>query len=254
MVEALHPGTVRAVNSLLEQASIDDATILEVGADWNSAAATKLLAHGATKVISTNFAPNWPTRTLLDGRLEQRTLDARRIAESLPADSVDIVFGVAVMEHFLDVPGFLAGARHVLRRGGILFVQGGPLWSSRFGHHVWVDTELGRYHFNDSTNPIEDWSHLFLSRGEMISALRRREIAAGDAEAIAAWVYDSDEVNRVGYATMCRHLRESGFVDPSTREECSNPPPPDIAARIAAGPHAGEERYDVTALTLVARK
>ena len=85
----------------------------------------------------------------------------------------------------------------------------------------------------------------------MKASLLERGIDAVDAEAIVTYVYDSEEVNRVGYKSMRRFMAESGFKNQKVIE--GPIPPPDAAtmARIAKGPYAGEGRFDVTDLILV---
>lgn len=241
------------VEALCAEVEIDGKVVLEVGADWHGVSASLLVEAGAARVISSNFEPGFERRPSGDERIERRRIDARSLSESLGPNSIDVVFGVAVMEHIFEIPRFLASAREALSPGGRFFVQGAPLWTSRKGHHVWVDGANRAYHFSDVSNPVDDWHHLVRDREELKSDLLSKGIESGDAEAIVAFVYDSDGVNRVGYRTMCDYFANSGFREQSLIEACALPPSDDLAARITRGPYGDEERFDVVGLTFVGR-
>lgn len=246
-----YPGVANLVEGLGRRVTLAGKTVLEVGADWEEVAASMLLEAGAAKVISTNFEAGWPTCVSGNGRIDRRSMDARILHESLPHHSVDVVFGIAVMEHFFEIPRFLASAWRVLKPGGTLFVQGGPLWTSALGHHVWVSGKDRPYHFNDQSNPIPDWHHLIFDRATMFAHLVTKGVDEQDAEAIVTYVYDSQEVNRVGYRTMCSQFAQSAFRDRQLIEGKTPQPAPQLLARIKAGPWGGEECFDVTDLVIV---
>ncbi len=55
---------------------------------------------------------------------------------ALQDSTVDIVFSQSVLEHMLDLDGFLAEAARVLKPGGRFVAYFGPLWSTYGGPHV----------------------------------------------------------------------------------------------------------------------
>src|ERR1700761_3211749 len=181
--------------------SFEGATVLEIGADKEGFAAQMLVDAGARHVISTNFGAKWPREA--GGPIERMRLDARYMPATFAAGSVDIVFGVAVLEHIDRLDMFFEGASHVLNGGGTMYAHGGPIWTSAKGHHVGLKGEAMHYRFGTpQTNPIRDWSHLVLDKKTLAEDLAARDVPPGDAAAIAEQIYEADDRNRIGYRAM----------------------------------------------------
>jgi len=169
--------------------------ILEVGGDGQFSAGKDLLRRGAASVTSTNIdgrqhsAPG-------DPRLSTRFADAHHLDRFLD-EKFDLVFGIAVAEHILDVPSWLASTEKVLKPGGMAFYHGDPLWSSSRGHHVWVEGAEGRnYRFNDPDCVIPKWGQLLYTPAQMGQILIRKGVPEGDADKICTWIYFSSKMNR----------------------------------------------------------
>jgi len=242
----------RRINIMKGFGSLAGATILEIGADWWGFAAQMLVDAGAAKIISTNYTKNWPTETR--GVLEKRKADARKLEESVEPQSIDIVFGVAVLEHIDGLKEFFASAKAVLKPGGLFFVHGGPIWSSGGGHHVFVNGETRKYRFGDrANNPILNWSHLIHTKQSLIDDLVARNISAGDAEKIGHWVYEGDGINRVGFRTMCETYAACGLEEIDRQINAFAGPSNELLDAIEGGPYGGQERYDVTGVTFAGR-
>jgi SAM-dependent methyltransferase len=133
---------------------------------------------------------------VVDGGYEVRGADAAALP--FPDESFDIVFSSCAFEHFADVPAVLAEARRVLRPGGALVTDYGPLWTHPHGHHL-VEIVDGRALL--FVEPIvPNWAHLVLGRREL-----RRFIDIGWGAAVAEGVdrriFETDEDN---------HLPEAG--------------------------------------------
>src|SRR5580698_7883873 len=110
MHEKRREDMARKIASAARHRSFAGATVLEIGADRHGVSTAMLAQTGAGRVISTNFRDDWPEG--LNGAIERRRLDARRIAQSFDAGSIDIVFGIAILEHIDGLDAFFAGARH----------------------------------------------------------------------------------------------------------------------------------------------
>lgn len=229
------------------------ATVLEIGADKDGFSARMLAEAGAARVISTNFGENWPEGS--DGVVERRRLDARAIAQSFSEGSIDIVFGVAVLEHIDGLDRFFAGARHALRADGILYAHGGPIWTSAKGHHLGLIGEAKHYRFgNPETNPIRDWTHLVLGKHGLAEDLVARGVPRIDAETIAAQIYEAPDRNRLGYRSICDAFGSSGLDLIERFDNAFKQPPPELLVEIQRGPWGGQERYEVSGVTFVARR
>ncbi|HWA89767.1 MAG TPA: methyltransferase domain-containing protein [Rhizomicrobium sp.] len=229
------------------------ATVLEIGADKEGFAAQMLVDAGARHVISTNFGAKWPHETV--GPIERLRLDARHMPATFPSGSIDIIFGVAVLEHIDRLDMFFEGARQILGEGGIMFAHGGPIWSSARGHHVGLKGEAKHYRFgNNETNPIRDWTHLIFDKQSLAEDLMARDIPTGDAEKIAEQVYEADDRNRVGYRSMCETFEASGLNLIERIDHAFKGPPPELLEAIERGPWSGQGRYEVSGITFVAKR
>lgn len=228
------------------------AVVLEIGADKQGISAQMLVDAGAARVISTNYGENWPEG--IEGAIERCRVDARCLADAIPAQSVDVIFGMAILEHIVGLAEFFAGARKVLTPGGLFFVHGGPIWTFGKGHHLFVEVEGRQYRFaQPRANPIRDWAHLTQTREGLIEEISARGVPATDAEKIGEWVYDSPLINRVGFKTMCDTLAASGLREEERLLNAFAGPPAEVRDAIERGPYAGQERYDVSGVTFAAR-
>lgn len=187
---------VNMVDRLTRNLDVAGKSMLEVGGDGGFVAAKLLIERGAASVATTN----------IDGR-QGTVRDEPRITSSF-ADAhllhryfdqkFDIVFGIAVVEHILNIPMWLQATRNVLAPGGHAFYHGGPIWSCRRGHHVWVKGANDvLYRFNEEREVVPDWSHLYMSPNKMRAHLVEvKKIPEADADAIIHWIYFSPDINR----------------------------------------------------------
>lgn len=227
-------------------------SVLEVGSDWHGVAAEVLLDAGAASVVCSNITPRWPEFERNGAKTRARA-DAMRLASVFEANSFDLVFGIAVLEHIQGIAEFLEQAAKVLKPQGVFYGHGGPIWSCAGGHHVWVDCEDRHYHFSDPTNPIGPWRHLVNDAASLEAELAAAGIPAEHARRIARYVYVDDFINRVSYARMKEIVRRGPLETMEVRETSFRAPPPELLEQIERGPFGGQGRYDVTGLTFVLR-
>ncbi|HVU21663.1 MAG TPA: methyltransferase domain-containing protein [Rhizomicrobium sp.] len=243
----------RRIATLGGYRALSGATVLEVGADLDGVSAQMLVDAGAARVISTNLNEEW--RGQVSNTVERRPLDARKIADAFEPGSIDIIFGVSLLEHIDGLDVFFDGARRVLSNDGLFYAHGGPIWSSAKGHHIIAKTESAEYRFGVSEkNPIPDWAQLIHSEESLADTLLARGVPESDAGIISAFVFRSPEQNRLGYRSICDLFAASGFTLIEQRDNAFKPPPPDILDAIERGPYGGEERYDVSGITFIARQ
>jgi SAM-dependent methyltransferase len=242
----------RKIENMGRYRALTGATVLEIGADKDGYAAQMMIDAGASKVISSNYNANWPTGTF--GAIERQRIDARKLEDALEPESVDIIFGAAVLEHINGLAEFFAGSRRVLKPRGLFFVHGGPIWTSPKGHHVFAKGEKMHYRFGvPGANPVADWAHLLHTRASLAEELIATEIPPGDAEKIVTWIYDGESINRVGYRTMCETFDASDLEMIDRWEAAFRHPEPELLEAIERGPHSGQERYDVSGITFIAQ-
>ena len=189
------------------------AGVLEVGSDVDAKVIRELNSLGATRIIGINpvftdeeldrFNPLMPPGCSL-ARGDMRDT-------GIPDESIGAVFSVAVFEHLLDFDKCLLEMHRILIPGGMVYAHFGPIWSSSLGHHVYANVgEQKARHWDPSLNPLDDHSHLLLSRQEMGSSIAER-VPARLSEEILKWVYESNDSNRLFYEDYVRMFEQSPF-------------------------------------------
>jgi ubiquinone/menaquinone biosynthesis C-methylase UbiE len=217
----LHPYQKRELDYLNHYCDYTGMKILEIGGNPSCSVAKEFLNRGAQKVITINNKDNLPYGKFSD-RCEFVKADARKM--EFEAESFDIVFGVAVLEHILELDEVLEEINRVLNKNGFAFLHGGPLWSCARGHHLWIHVDGTAYKFNDN-NPIPPWHHLIYNKSEMREFLESKNISSAHTEKILNWVYNVPNINRYYYEDYIRFFEESVLSMVKLNSRCWGSPP-----------------------------
>jgi ubiquinone/menaquinone biosynthesis C-methylase UbiE len=85
-------------------------------------------------------------------------------------DSFDLILSEDMIEHVVDVPGFLAECRRILRTGGAVLMRGGPFYFSPWGAHLyyqfgmpWVSLLFSRNAIADASSTLPQPEGVFLT-------------------------------------------------------------------------------------------
>lgn len=209
--EGLTRYQARAVQKFLELARSRDvlAKVLEVGSDEEGAVAKHLRANGARQVIGINPSSGaWRSQSSAREVLLV-CADARRVP--LADESLDAIFSVATFEHIHNLDIAMREFYRVLRPGGMLLSDFGPIWSSSVGHHVYAKVgEQEARHWKPGLNPVPDFGHLLYSPVEMMIELEGK-CSAELAEAIVEWIYHGKGINRLFFEDYLRIFETSPF-------------------------------------------
>jgi SAM-dependent methyltransferase len=178
--------------------------ILELGSDPQGCMVRALAeSHLGIETIGVNPALK---TTIAGERWKVLSADAR----SLPFEdsSFDIVISVAAFEHFFELERAIEEAYRVLKVGGVLLSNFGPIWSGCWGHHLWFQNKGTVYNFNNIDVP--PYGHLIMERREMKAWFKDRY---GDviAEKAVDYLYDSKEQNRLFFDDYERIFSDSKF-------------------------------------------
>lgn len=126
----------------------------------------------------------------------------------------DIVFGRALLEHISRLSSLRDEMIRVLKPGGVFYLDGGPMWYSPKGHHLWFRAPSGHlYTFADEDCPVQDWEHLLLSEEEMVRIVQERHVDEGDAQAIAHYIYHNKGQNRLPTSAICEVFSKDAILD-----------------------------------------
>ena len=231
------------------------ARVLEIGSDLDLKVLSKMQQLGVAEAGGINNSDDfWSKQTDSSIAVSDRIRLVQGDARHLRFEDAyfDCVFSVATFEHILDVAAALREMHRVLKPGGIVYSNFGPLWSSCKGHHVYavVGDEEAR-HFKPEKNPLPDFSHLLLSPSQLRASLKGR---TSDVliDPIVAWVYDSTGINRLFYSDYIRSFREAPLTLLTLREE--RDPIDAQLQRVLRFRYPGEDRFDVTNMEVVFRK
>lgn len=195
--------TLRNVESCC--GSLDGKSVLEIGCDSQGEFLQYLSRQRKlTKAIGVN--------PCLEDHLEKAgyTLlkeDARKLP--FADDTFDFIVSISVFEHVQNLDVALAEMYRVLRPGGFLFTEFGPIWSSVWGHHLWF------YH-GDSVRdwrntPIPPYAHLLMPEAELRGWCQKKYGDESLVNKICDFVYRSDEQNRLFYSDYEQIIRASRF-------------------------------------------
>ena len=81
----------------------------------------------------------------------------------------------------------------MLKPNGFAYLQGNPMYTCYYGHHIWVKTPEKHYKFCDDTNPFEPWEHLTLhTRDEYYKNLVNKDIPEQHTDKILNFILSND--------------------------------------------------------------
>ncbi|HWL05932.1 MAG TPA: methyltransferase domain-containing protein [Xanthobacteraceae bacterium] len=239
------------VDALHQSYELSGKIVLELGSDPWLKSATALRDRGAARVIASDMTDGWAQNSAEN--IEIATIDARTASQTLGTSSVDAVFAVNLLEHLEDIPIALESINRILKPGGFVFLHGHPIWTSARGHHAMLGYIGATFSFGAPNDPIPKWSHLYLSRDEMKSAL------SGHApEVITAaidWTFDTKLITRTPRLDILYQFETSPLAKVAIWEDRLEAPSADDIQKIRNGPWwRPNEDYSVRGMTMLMRK
>lgn len=204
----------RAIYKYFDFIVKDDAlkTVLEIGSDLSGAVAREMKSKGVGTIIGIN-----PLMDFIQGREVPPSTPyvhfLRSDARWLPFEdqSISSIFSVATFEHINNLELAIDEFFRVLRPGGVLYTDFGPIWSCSIGHHVFakVGEEEAR-HWKPGKNPVPNYGHLLFPADELRVQLEGK-VSEALLNAIIAWIYEQDGINRLFYEDYIRIFEQSDF-------------------------------------------
>jgi SAM-dependent methyltransferase len=188
----------RAADDLAPELALVDAAIggfdgkhvVEIGSD-HAAATLRVIARLYTPAELVGLNPAFVSRQLAANvRTEQTAAEQ----SGLPDASIDAVFSSSAFEHIHGLGDVLEEMHRVLVPGGLLYSHFGPIWSTSYGHHLWVEHEGRLLTYHDVLLP--PWCHLLSDRDTVRDLLARDhgDVLAGR---MTDFVFASPEQNQL---------------------------------------------------------
>jgi len=186
---------------------VTDQKILEVGGHKIMSVPYDLISHGAKEVVSISIDRAF-SRMVVSDNITTKYMNAG--STDFLDNSFDSIISIATIEHILDLPSVLKELHRVVKPGGIVYMQGGPLWSGSCGAHYnfWIgDVE---YHFVRN-RILHDWEHLYAGPEGIIKRLTTLyPIEAIDK--LLDMTYNADFINRSLHTDIIQNINDSDFL------------------------------------------
>ncbi len=183
--------------------------ILEIGSDGKLASAKVLHKLTGLDVVASNL-----TIDGLEGQVGDFPITVKKNDVGVldfPDNSFSMLFGRAVLEHISDMDDFLLECDRVLEPGGVLYLDGGPLYFSPKGHHMAVKGATGtHYGFDVMPDLLPNWCQLDSSEEELFTHLKD-EIGEDDARIVSNYVFTTPEQNRMSASMVIDTFERSPF-------------------------------------------
>ncbi len=209
---------IRAIENFrrLTNPELGRSKILEIGSDSEGKIINELANLGVKEVTGINPGLENEEKGVDAFRNEDLPSGCRiqnDDAESLSFEDETFthIFSVSVFEHLNNFDRCISEMYRVLKPGGYVYAEFGPIWSSGLGHHVYasVDGEEAR-HWDPTKNPVPNYAHLLMTKAEMKAYLENR-LSEKLLEAVLSWVYDQPFINRMHYEEYIRIIEASPF-------------------------------------------
>jgi ubiquinone/menaquinone biosynthesis C-methylase UbiE len=172
--------------------NIDNKRILEIGSDAEGEMLTCLTdRYHPAEMVGLN--PKVKSHELSEN---SRLLEGDIRCTDFPDNYFDFVFSLAAFEHIFNLDKAMSEIHRILKPGGLLYSKFGPIWSSCWGHHLWVNHDNSLYNYINTILP--PYCHLLMSPGELMAFLTDK-FPTETREKIVSYVYESPDQNRLFY-------------------------------------------------------
>jgi SAM-dependent methyltransferase len=190
--------------------------VLEVGSDVDGRVLRELTSRGVTRLVGTNIEidPQAHVDRGLNGGSSYSIINGDVRCLPFKDAAFSAILSITAFEHINNFDVALREMHRVLRPGGLLYADFGPIWSCSIGHHVFaiVDGVEAR-HWKPGKNPVPHFAHLLTSREQVREAVLQKDwVFPKLADAIVHYIYDGDAVNRIFYEDYVKYFHESPFM------------------------------------------
>jgi SAM-dependent methyltransferase len=198
---------VRFVNELQAcvPGGLEGKRLLEIGSDPSGEFLRECVQWGKVSV-ATGINPVI-TQPVESPRIRLENIDARKMP--FPDASFDVIASISVFEHVFDLAQVLEECYRVLVPGGTLMTEFGPIWSSCWGHHLWL--YYGGEVVEWRTHPLPPYAHLLMEPRQLQAWCNERFQDPDLSVKIAQYVFGSDEQNRLFFSDYAEAVEASCF-------------------------------------------
>jgi len=240
-----------SLNGLASFVDIRGKTILEVGSDEGGNVLVALEARGVRFALGIDVWKRKDWFRVLSGKLVQAHGDVLLLPYR--DNSFDVLLNIATFEHIHNLDTTMREMHRLLKPGGIMYAQFGPIWSSAVGHHIWchLDDQIFRFD-NPELNPLDDFDHLVYDRKELAAKLAKSWDDRTVDHLVKA-VFDHSHINRTFHHEICDYMRQSPLEVLYMGKSWDIPVPPDIEQRLRDR-HGDQSDFSCAGMQIVLQK
>jgi ubiquinone/menaquinone biosynthesis C-methylase UbiE len=178
--------------------------VLDVGSDLNGNLIRQITTDfNAKETVGLNLVV--PNKELLPScRLESG--DIRKT--SYEDHYFDMIISMSAFEHIQDFDIALAEMYRILKPGGYLYSHFGPIWSTSYGHHLWLNHQNQIYTYWNCILP--PYCHLLMNP-QTLSLLLQQKYSFQTSEAISKFVFFSEHQNQLMFEDYLHFFQNSKF-------------------------------------------
>jgi SAM-dependent methyltransferase len=181
--------------------------VLDIGCDANEVGH---ISKYVNKITGINIGSDYLNTEKNSGNIKLYLMDATDL--KFPDNHFDFIYSLNLFEHIHNLDKCIDEQIRVLKPSGYCYASWYPVWSGPKGHHVHDDMvdywekniEIEKQGYKNDGNYIEDWSHLLLSKDEMIKSLLNTIKSEKLIMQIVNFIYESDELNRLMFEDVLK--------------------------------------------------
>lgn len=240
-----------SLNGLSSFVDICGKNILEVGSDEEGNVLFALEQRGVKFALGIDVWRKKDWFRVLSGKLVQAHGDVL----SLPYldNSFDVLLNIATFEHIHNLDIIIHEMNRLLKPGGIMYAQFGPLWSCGVGHHIWCHLDDRIFRFNDPAhNPLDDFDHLLYDRRELAQKLSL-SWDERTVEHLVKAVFDHSHINRKFHHEICDYMERSPMKILHMEKSWDIPVPSEIEHRLKDR-HGDRSDFSCAGMQIVLQK
>jgi ubiquinone/menaquinone biosynthesis C-methylase UbiE len=125
-----------------------------------------------------------------------------------PDEYFDIIVSSSAFEHIHNLENAIQEMYRLLKPGGYLYSHFGPIWSTSYGHHMWITIRNQTYNYWNVILP--PYAHLLMSHNEIVQYLEG-EYGSELSNIISNYVLYSDDQNQLFFEDYESIIRDSPF-------------------------------------------
>jgi ubiquinone/menaquinone biosynthesis C-methylase UbiE len=178
--------------------------ILDVGCDMTGAVIRELTEkYGAIEAVGLNLALESQAFSEIC-RIEKGDI----CKTFYPDHYFDVILSISAFEHIQNFEVALQEMYRILKPGGTLYADFGPIWSTTYGHHLWLTYNDKTYNYWNVVLP--PYCHLLMTEAEVLDWCLQ-QFDGELSQTITNYVFHSPDQNQLLFEEYETYVQNSQF-------------------------------------------